>query len=116
MKISITTRDGRWLAHEKFAYIAHLGRSASEDYSEGVLGFQRVRQWCVDAWGMSCDLDHYLRSASNSGEMELNDHWCWHSRFLLTEIYLIYLAGDAELDAFNAYWSTFLVPSKRSMR
>ena len=126
-----TKLDNRFTGYKHFQYRANLTSSqpVPEMFSStqggyadliNIIDHVKLRDWCWDTWGPSCDLKDYIRIAElrvflavnertrQSEDYELNEHWCFSNESIVnTRIgreRRIYLAGDAELAWLGLKW------------
>jgi hypothetical protein len=116
--------DGRWKGYDIFKWCCvtktppkyerfHARPLAHSDLST-IINFNKVRDWCWDMWGPSCDLKDYDRVHELSNYMSLaqyndstydtlNEHWCWSNEEVHKQR-RIYLAGDEERVWLETRW------------
>jgi hypothetical protein len=105
MKLTVNKTDKRYTGSHIFQYVVdvknhsfpviHNKFSKSQKFKQ----FQEVRDWCIQTWGMSCEREQYLQLQVN--EFDVNTHWCWHTEFHDTKIYL---RTDKEANWFKIKW------------
>lgn len=98
--------DKRYKAGHHYKYIIKFSirRGSSLTVGDSIKKFNEVRQWCIDTWGMSCEVD----DAWAMIDVEKNgiDYpvWCW----LNDRTYgnrLIYLKTDKEYMLAQLRWN-----------
>lgn len=106
MPVTVRKTDKRFTGGHVFGYVVDVKAS-----NERVLGmiqrsavrykeFGDVRNWCSETWGMSCERSHYL-SMNTALPDDVNTHWCWHTEFDETKIYL---KSSKEANWFKLKW------------
>lgn len=98
-------------AHDFFKYrvqvsftITHPWPNAGQTYYNSrlqcYLDFVKMRNWCWEQWGPSCEDHVYVWATS---QHPVNLHWAWRNNDLDQKCYL-YFRGDEELTFFNLSW------------
>lgn len=105
----ITATDKRHKAHPHFKWMvehpsAHTLRSANTD---AVVKFSDIRQWCVDSWGSSVEIDMWKFLAIRPpGNVHVqNKHWCYDVNTTNVPQMKLYFRTDAELAFYKLKWS-----------
>ena len=105
MKITVKKTDKRYTGSDVFGYVVDVRSTPFPvihnklNKSQKVSQFHQVRDWCIQTWGMSCEREHYLQMLND--EFDVNTHWCWHTEFYDTKIYL---RSDKEANWFKLKW------------
>lgn len=105
MKITVRKTDKRYTGSDVFGYVVDIKNTSFAiihtklNKSQRITKFQEVRDWCIQTWGMSCEREHYLQMLAD--EFDVNTHWCWHTEFYDTKIYL---RSDKEANWFKLKW------------
>lgn len=107
LKIEIRKTDKRYTGNQIFKYVvdikrprvAAMGGSSTDFRTEKIKLFHEIRDWCIATWGMSCEREHYLSLTAK--KLSANPHWCWHSDFYETKIYL---ADEKDANWFKLRW------------
>lgn len=96
-KLKFTKLDKRFRGHNQFSHYVQVVPNQTNGWGRSsYVQFMALRQSCVEAWGMSCERELYLKIAhEKTNEMLLNNHWAWHSDINNGQ-YRIYLKSDAE--------------------
>ena len=105
MKVTVKKTDKRYTGSNVFGYVVdirntpfpviHTKLNKSQKFSQ----FHQVRDWCIQTWGMSCEREHYLQLFADG--LAVNTHWCWHTEFYYTKIYL---HSDKEANWLKLKW------------
>ena len=99
MKFKLEKLDGRHKGSSLFTHRAVVqGSKKLEKYKD----FLKLRQWCWETWGPSCEREIYIPLALNN----IDDRpygWAWHYGDNYTECY-IYLSGSKQLELFSLKW------------
>lgn len=93
IKLKFTKLDGRHKGHKVFKYYVeavsgsfYLGPSYYHAKLAQKINFNKLRNWCVDTWGYSCEFETYQELNSyntlkinkiNNLPVEVNPHWAW---------------------------------------
>jgi hypothetical protein len=106
MKLTIKKTDKRYTGSDTFGYVVDIRNDNAFPVihskfrkSQKIVKFQEVRDWCIQTWGMSCEREHYLQLSAD--EFNTNTHWCWHTEYYDTKIYL---RTDKEANWFKLKW------------
>ena len=106
--IHVTSLDGRYAGSYQFKYRVEISRPRFINSKTWRMhNFNKLRDWCVDAWGKSCERNTYITLCNLSQQdkdalgVDLNPSWAWH----VTENEMfIYLVSDKELSWMNLTW------------
>lgn len=105
--LEVVRLDKRWTGHRQFRYCINFIEYTSTRNHRLRL-FNKIRDWCVESWGMSCERDVYGILAEDLSKVgldtPLNAHWAWHSD-LNTGAFRFYLKTDKEVEFFMLRWS-----------
>lgn len=92
--------DGRMSGFPHFKYAASFVFGESDKFID-------IREWCIEQWGLSLELDlwKFFNDRPLSTENQTNPVWCWErstngSRYKCK----IYLLSDAEMIWFKLKW------------
>jgi hypothetical protein len=105
MKITVRKTDKRYTGSDVFGYVVDIKNTSFAiihtklNKSQKIKQFQEVRDWCIQTWGMSCEREHYLQMTAD--DFPTNEHWCWHTEFYDTKIYL---CTEKEANWFKLKW------------
>jgi hypothetical protein len=109
MKLQIRKTDARFTGNDIFKYVVDVKTDGTavpiiggfqSRIARRMLDFFEVRNWCIQTWSMSCERSIYLDIIGADGR-QVNTHWCWHTEFGETKIYL---ASDKEANWFKLKW------------
>ena len=108
MKIELRKTDKRFTGSDIFTRVVDIKRprsigiaiGAPDFRTEKIKVFQEVRDWCITTWGMSCEREHYLTLRAKGHPV--NPHWCWHTEFSETKIYI---ATEKDANWFLLRWA-----------
>ena len=92
--------DGRYRGHENFRWMIDCGANR--------MGFLKIREWCVDAWGLSEELELWNHLwYTNEGEYRslANPHWAWFFDGNYPVKSKIYIRDDDELAWYKLKWT-----------
>lgn len=123
--LRFTQLDGRFKGHDIFkwmvtaTYMPEYQRFspmplAQSDLSK-IIDFNKLRDWCWDTYGPSCDMKDYdfIHEVSlaqhNDNGGNLNEYWCWSNENYLDTPHKktdrrIYLATDKERTWLETRW------------
>lgn len=106
MKLKIKKTDGRYAGHNIFAYVVDV-KAGSQGFPSlyRLINLHEVRQWCWTTWGPGCEREHYLEMLRLKHHEGLNEHWCWHTDYGETKIYL---RTEKDLTWFRLKWAEWL--------
>jgi hypothetical protein len=97
----INKLDRRYNGSKYYSYVASISGFTFKDRNNSLIFFSAVREWCIETWGLSAELDIQtikLRFGSSS-----IDTWCWMSDFS-NDKFRIYLKSSAEVTLFKLKW------------
>ena len=106
MKVTVRKTDKRYTGADVFGYVVDVKQTSFPlihtklNKSYKIQHFQEIRDWCIQTWGMSCEREHYLQLVVDNIN-DVNTHWCWHTEFYDTKIYL---RTDKEANWFKLKW------------
>lgn len=108
-KIKITTLDKRYAGHRQFRVVIEFHRMGGITGGfDRVKTFLKVRDWCNDMWGHSCERDLHIDLSEDlrKGEVEyqVNPHWSWYWNPSEPN-FRIYFKGTEELNMFTMRWT-----------
>ena len=98
MKLRLDKLDGRHKGSSLFTHRVFVQGPKLEKCKD----FLKLRQWCWETWGPSCEREIYLSLALNN----IDDRprgWAWHYEDNYTECY-IYLTSSQQLEFFTLKW------------
>lgn len=106
--IKIVKLDRRYTGYRQFKFLIEFVRYGFLPQSNDRLKFfLKVREWCQDTWGHTCERDFHIRLSEDitKGEIEYktNPHWAWHSD-ATTGVVRIYFKDQQEFDMFTLRW------------
>ncbi len=91
--------DRRHRGFEEFKHYVIVEPKPTHRYRPGerhsFSGYLRLREVCTNVWGFSCERELYLKLKHERPNMELNNHWVWHTDINNGQ-YRIYLKSDQE--------------------
>lgn len=109
-----TKMDRRHTGNEYFKYYVKvaskpIGKYGTQNYNThaAIIMFNILRNWCIDTWGPSCELNTYMMFAFNNAKNNfshpglINQHWAWNC---IDQQKRIYLIGDEELAWVELRW------------
>jgi hypothetical protein len=103
MKFEIKKTDRRHTGSQEWQYIAIINQelySGRAGRIDRMANLNKVRDWCWETYGPSCELEFWL--AVNSEKKEpVNEKWCWHTNY---DNFKIYLRTDKEVNWFKLKW------------
>jgi hypothetical protein len=106
---NVVRLDRRYTGHRQFKFlIEFMGSNYGYRNNDRLRNFLKVREWCHDMWGHTCERDFYiqLKEEISRSEIhyEINPHWSWHSS-PAESTYKIYFKDQEELNMFTMRWS-----------
>lgn len=98
-KFKIQKLDGRFAG---FSHFTHRIQCIGYVREDTILTMMKLRSWCVETWGLSCEKEIYLSDI----KFERNPHWAWANagRDPFYDGVFIYLVGPQDLMLFKLKW------------
>lgn len=101
--------DRRYTGYRQFKFLIEiLTPGYGYRNNDRLRYFLKVREWCHDMWGHTCERDFYIQLiediSSNEVLYNVNPHWSWHSN-TADSSYKIYFKDQEELDMFILRWT-----------
>jgi hypothetical protein len=105
--IKIVKLDRRYRGYRQFKFlIEFVRRGFLPQNNDRLKNFLKVREWCQDTWGHTCERDFHIRLSEDITKSEIeyktNPHWAWHSTN--NGVFRIYFKDQQELDMFTLRW------------
>jgi hypothetical protein len=107
----IKKTDGRFKSHALYKYQAkpvHLGYRHFHKAEEiHLLNFIKARNWCIDQWGKSCEMNVSLGLIRHASDM-INSHWAWEIEYAPGQYdpkFRIYFKDQEEASYFALVWA-----------
>ena len=122
--LQFTELDGRFKGNDIFKWMVSITHNpeyqrftpmplAQSDLAK-IIDFNKLRDWCWDTYGSSCDLKDYdrvhelsnytsLAQYNDSTHKTLNEHWCWSNEENHGQR-RIYLSSDEERVWLETRW------------
>lgn len=98
LELKFTKLDKRHRGYGEFSHYVTVIDPPTHKYlpvKDSFLGYFVLRCICSQTWGMSCERELYLKIKQEKKNVELNEHWTWHTD-LNNNQYRIYLKSDEE--------------------
>lgn len=91
MRLSHRLLKPRDKGFQTFEYVASIEYSTGETSSNLIEKYLEIRNWCWETFGPSCERDYYISLKRKN--MEVNEHWAWHTDHFGMSIYFVSDAG-----------------------
>jgi hypothetical protein len=104
MLLTIKKTDKRHTGRDLWHYVVVVEAkrySGLAGRGQRILDLNEIRNWCVQTWGSSCELELWMVANGTTDSTNLNQHWCWHTNY---DNYKIYLRSDKEANWFKLKW------------
>ncbi len=104
----IVRMDKRWAGHRQFLFCVDILQGYASRLDR-LRMFNRLRNWCVETWGMSSERDIHIMLAEDLSRASLldnpiNKHWSWHANLNTGDLRL-YFKSESELNFFTLRWA-----------
>lgn len=76
-----------------FEFVATVEYSQGETLFNLIEEFNRIRSWCWETFGSSCERDYYV--SLNRAGATVNEHWAWAADASMKSIYFV---SDVDLN------------------
>lgn len=107
----IKKTDGRFKSHALYKYQAKPVRLGYKHFHNAkqisLLNFIKARNWCIDQWGKSCEVDVCLGLMQHAPDM-INLQWAWEIEYApgaFDTKFRIYFKDKEEASYFALVWS-----------
>ena len=108
IKVKVGRMDKRMTGHEYFQYYGKLIVASgsplmTDPIVERLVLFTEIRNWCIDQWGMSCEMEIFRDLIRHN--YKLNTVWCWYLNLDLFR-YKFFFISEKEALWFKLRWES----------